>query len=123
MYAIGNGNLQDEGGPFVLLHWNGSTWSKVAGGNYGFGTLQQFGPDGRGGLWLPMPGADGGKSYVLHYAGGHLTVASLPDGPNKLTVSAVALVPGTSQVLGVGDIHDAANPGAGVVGVILRYEP
>jgi hypothetical protein len=122
VYAIGNGNLQDEGGPFVLLHWNGSAWSKVAGGNYGFGTLQQFSPDGHGGLWLPMPGADGGKSYVLHYVGGHLTVASLPDSPNKLNVNAVALVPGTSQVLAVGDTHDAANPGAGVVGVILQYE-
>jgi hypothetical protein len=123
VYAIANGRQQDEGGPFALLHWNGSTWSKVAGGNYGFGTLQQFSPDGHGGLWLPMPGADTQKSYLLHYAGGQLTAARLPDSPNTLTVNAVALVPGSSQVLAVGNTHDAANPGAGVVGVILQYEP
>jgi hypothetical protein len=37
VYAIGNGDLQDEGGPMVILHWNGSQWSRVAQGNYGFG--------------------------------------------------------------------------------------
>jgi hypothetical protein len=122
VYAIANGQDQDDGGPLALLHWNGSAWSKVAGGNYGFGTLQQFSSDGHGGLWLPMPGYASQKSYVLHYAGGHLTAAALPDGPNKITIDAVALVPGTTQVLGVGDTHDAFNPGAGVVGVILEYE-
>jgi hypothetical protein len=122
VYAVANGRQQDEGGPLALLHWNGSAWSKVAGGNYGFGTLQQFSPDGHGGLWLPMPGADTQKSYLLHYADGQLTAAPLPGGPNKMTVNAVALIPGTTEVLAVGDTHDAANPGAGVVGVILQYE-
>src|SRR3984885_11619396 len=45
VYAIANGQLQDEGGPLALLHWNGSTWSKVAGGNFGFGELQQVSSD------------------------------------------------------------------------------
>src|SRR5580658_7925122 len=121
VYAIANGQDQDDGGPLALLHWNGSAWAKVAGGNYGVGTLQQFSSDGHGGLWLPMPGYATQKSYVLHYAGGHLSAAPLPGGPNKITVDAVALIPGTSQVLAVGDTHDALNPGAGVVGVILQY--
>ena len=86
VYAIANGRQQDEGGPLVILHWNGSVWSKVAGGNFGFGTLQQLASDGHGGLWLPMPGAGGQKSYLLHYSGGHLTQAALPGGPNKITV-------------------------------------
>ena len=121
VYAIANGQRQDEGGPLVVLHWNGSGWSKVAGGNFGFGTLQQFSSDGHGGLWLPMPGFAGQKSYLLHYTGGRLIQASLPGGPDKITVLAVVLVPGTTDVLGAGDTHASANPGTDVVGVLLQY--
>jgi hypothetical protein len=123
VYAIGNGNLQDEGGPMVILHWDGHQWSRVAEGNYGFGVqpLQQLSPDGHGGLWLPMPGVDGEKSYLLHYSAGHLTQASLPDGPHKMSVEAVALVPGTTDLLGGGDTHAYDNPGTSVVAVILEY--
>jgi hypothetical protein len=34
----------------------------------------------------------------------------------------VALIPGTSDVLGGGDTHGASDPGTDVVGVIVRYE-
>jgi hypothetical protein len=122
VYAIANGQLQDEGGPFVLLHWNGSAWSKVAGGNFGFGELQQVSSDGHGGLWLPMPGFGGQKSYVLHYSGGHLTQAALPGGPTRITLDTLALIPGTSDVLAGGDTHSASDPGTGVVGVIAEWE-
>jgi hypothetical protein len=121
VYAIANGNAQDEGGPIAILHWNGSAWSKVAGGSFGFGMLQQLSSDGHGGLWLPMPGSGGQKSYLLHYSGGHLTQAALPGGPSKITVDTVALIPGTTELLGGGDTHAAGNPGAGVTGVVLQY--
>src|SRR5581483_2930465 len=32
VYSTGNGNQEDDGGPMVLLHWNGRTWSRVASG-------------------------------------------------------------------------------------------
>jgi hypothetical protein len=121
VYAIANGRLQDEGGPLAILHWNGSTWSKVAAGNFGFGELQQVSPDGNGGLWLPMPGAGGQKSYVLHYSHGHLTQAALPGGPTKITVDAVALIPGTTELLGGGNTHASSDEGTDVVGVVLQY--
>jgi hypothetical protein len=38
VYAIGNGNDEDDGGPTVLLHYNGHAWTKVAQGLYGDGT-------------------------------------------------------------------------------------
>ena len=123
VYAVANGQLQDEGGPLVLLHWNGSAWAKVAGGNFGFGELQQLGADGRGGLWLPMPGVGGQKSYLLHYSNGRLTQAALPGGPEKITLTSVALIPGTTQALAVGATHAAADQGTDVVGVVLQYEP
>jgi hypothetical protein len=124
VYAIGNGGLEDEGGPLVILHWNGHQWSKVAGGNFGFGTqpLQQASSDGHGGLWLPMPGVDGQKSYVLHYLPGHpLAEALLPDGPSGISVEAVALIPGSTDLLAGGDIHASDEPGTNVVAVLLQY--
>jgi hypothetical protein len=124
VYAIGNGGRQDEGGPLVVLHWNGHRWSKVAEGNFGFGTqpLQQLSSDGHGGLWIPMPGVDGQKSYLLHYSPGHpLSEASLPVGPTRISVETVALIPGTSDVLAGGDTHASDNPGTNVVAVLLQY--
>ena len=124
VYAIANGFLQDEGGPMVILHWDGHQWSKVAGGNYGFGSqpLQQLSSDGHGGLWLPMPGSGGQKSYLLHYSFGHLTATALPGGPNRITVDTVALIPGTFGVLAGGTTHAYANPGLNVTAVLLQYE-
>jgi hypothetical protein len=69
-----------------------------------------------------MPAFGGQKSYLLHYSNGRLTQATLPGGPEKTTVNAVALIPGTTQVLAAGDVHAAADPGSDVVGVILQYE-
>jgi hypothetical protein len=123
VYAIGNGDLQDEGGPMVLLHWNGRQWSKVAAGNFGFGVqpLAQASSDGHGGLWITMPGVDGQKSYLLHYSAGHLSLLTLPGGASRLSVDAVTLIPGTTSLLGGGDSHAADSPGTDVVAVILEY--
>jgi hypothetical protein len=58
-----------------LLHYNGSRWTKVAAGNFGYGTTtdggsQQVSADGSGGLWLPMPGA--GRQQYQARADGRL---------------------------------------------------
>ena len=123
VYAIGNGELQDEGGPMVILHWNGYQWSKVAEGNYGFGdgALQQASSDGHGGLWIPMPGSGGQKSYLVHYSARHLTTVALPGGPYKTTIGTVALVPGTHGLLAGGTTHAYANPGANITAVLFQY--
>jgi hypothetical protein len=125
VYAIGNGNAQDEGGPMVVLHYNGHRWRRVAEGSFGYGTqpIQQIAPDGRGGLWLPMPGFSGQRSYLLRYFAGKLTKAALPGAPGgtSIDVESVANVPGSTQMLGGGFTHAAGNPGGNVVGVILKY--
>jgi hypothetical protein len=124
VYAIGSGNLEDEGGPTVILHYNGHSWARVAQGSFGVGTspLQQVASDGHGGLWLPMPAAGAERSYLVHYAAGKLTAAALPTGPRKISVESVAHIPGTSQLLAGGFTHAVNNPGAGVVAVLLQYE-
>ena len=123
VYAIGNGNRQDEGGPTVILHYNGRSWTKVAEGSFGYGTLpsQQISPDGRGGLWLPMPGLLGAPSCLLHYAGGTLTTVKLPADGRLISIESVARVPGTTQMLAGGLRHDKNNVGLDMVAVILQY--
>jgi hypothetical protein len=122
VYAMGNGFREDEGGPMVLLHWDGRRWSGVATASFGFGS-QQMSSDGQGGLWIPMPGSGGQKSYLLHYSAGRLTAAVLPFGPNRITIDTVALIPGTSEALAGGTTHANANPGANVTAVLLHYGP
>ena len=123
VYTLGSGNAEDEGGPLVILHYDGRTWTRVAEGNWGIGTspIQQVSSDGRGGLWIPMPGFDGRLSYLLHYSGGHVTQAALPISAHKVDVQDVALVPGTTELLGAGFSHAYDNPGVDVVAVILAY--
>jgi hypothetical protein len=123
VYAVGNGNQQDEGGPLVLLHYNGKTWTKVAEGNYGLGTqpLQQLAADGHGGLWIPMPGVDGQKSYLLHYSNGRLAPVTLPMPSTEINIDSVSLIPGSTDVLAGGYTHAAGNDGGNVVSVILEY--
>ena len=124
VYAVGSGNLEDEGGPTVILHYNGHSWAKVAQGSFGVGTspLQQVASDGHGGLWLPMPAAGAERSYLVHYAAGRLTAAALPTGPRKISVESVAHIPGTAQLLAGGFTHAPGNPGSNVVAALLQYE-
>jgi hypothetical protein len=123
VYALGSGNAEDEGGPMVILHYDGRGWTRAAEGSWGIGTspIQQVSSDGRGGLWIPMPGFDGRLSYLLHYAGGHVTQAALPISAHEVDVQDVALVPGTTELLGAGLSHAYNNPGVDVVAVILAY--
>jgi hypothetical protein len=121
VYALGNGDAQDEGGPLVVLHYNGSTWTRLASGQFGYGPGPQFSSDGNGGLWLPMDGPVGGTSYLVHYANGKLTAATLPVSAPKVTISAVARIPGSAAQLAGGFTHAAGDRGTNVVAVLLQY--
>jgi hypothetical protein len=127
VYAIGNGNLQDEGGPTVILHFNGAGWKKVASSpKFGYGSMstggsQQISTDGKGGLWLPYPGVDGQKSFMLHFAGGKLTPVALPGNPLAISVVSVSRIPGTGAQLASGSTFKAAQPGVNQVAVILQF--
>jgi hypothetical protein len=119
IWAVGTGGRQDEGGPAVLLHFNGHAWSKVA-------TAQssdpaQVVPDGHGGLWIPVPGADGNASQILHYSGGRLAPVAVPGGGGrKLNVLAIAHGQGAGPSFGAGYTHRRNNFGVGLHAVILQ---
>jgi hypothetical protein len=122
VWALGDGNDEDDGGPIVILHYNGHAWSRATRPAFGgYGVLGQIAPAGAAGLWIPNPGPESDPSQLLHYAGGRLTAAALPVAPSKLTVSSVAAIPGTGGALAGGFTHARNNDGAQVVAVILQY--
>ncbi len=121
VFVIGSGGTEDEGGPLVVLHYNGSKWTRFAEGQFGSGPQAEFSYDGAGGLWLPMQGASGGTGYLVHYFNGRLTKAALPVAAAKITVSALARVPGGNAQIAGGFTHTAGNLGENVVGVVLKY--
>jgi hypothetical protein len=122
VYAIGAGNYSDGGGPTVVLHYNGRTWTRVAQDNTGTGfeVPQAVSPDGHGGLWIAAPGFYGNVSAVLHYSGGHLTNATFPVSAAKIDVLSLVQVPGTTQILAGGYTHPNNNAGLNPVAVILQ---
>jgi hypothetical protein len=124
VWAIGNGDQEDDGGPLVVLHYNGHHWSKVAtsikfGGR---GVLGQVAPDGSGGLWIPMPGSDGAPSHLVHYTGGVLKAATLPVAASKINVDSIAAIPGTTGALAGGFTHAANNLGSHALSTILQFK-
>lgn len=122
VWAVGDGNLQDEGGPVVVLHYNGHSWAKVASSKTGgYQAFASVAPDGHNGLWIPLSTPAGGTiASFMHYAGGHLSVTQLPVASDKIDLQAVAGIPGTAGAIAVGFTHSASSLGSAVVGVILQ---
>ncbi len=121
VYATGNGYALSGCGPTVILHYNGRTWRRVAEGSFGCGPVnQQIVPDGRGGLWLPMPDIDALPPYFARYSGGKLTEARLPAG-GRFAINAAALVPGTTRALAGGYAYKGTNWTQALDAVILQY--
>jgi hypothetical protein len=113
VYVIGDGNAQDAGGPVVVLHYNGSTWTKLAGNGPGY--VGQVIPDGKGGLWIPVRWA--GSSAVLHFSGHQLTETRTDESPSDyFNVNQVSEIPGSTEALAVGNTYTYSGRGA-----ILQY--
>jgi hypothetical protein len=117
VWAVGSGNRQDEGGPVIVLHFDGHAWSKAAQG--GFGNPAQVAPDGSGGLWIPALSA-ASSSQIIHFSGGKLHAAPLPGPANRLIVPAIANVPGSTRSFGAGQIHRKHSFGIGLHAVLLQ---
>jgi hypothetical protein len=105
-------------GTAVLLHWNGSKWSKVSLPKGA--SAMWIASDGHGGLWA-IEGAPGSE-YLYHLSGGHWTKVALPVKPGHLTLArAPVLIPGAESVLAAGQLDDTKT-GTQQFGV-LRYGP
>jgi len=120
VWVVGAANCQDERGPFVMLHYDGKQWRRVA-------LLSRYGgptalvPDGFGGLWIATIAGFPGDFTMLHYTDGHLRVATMPLPSSRIRVNALAHVPHTALTLGGGASFATVNPGLNPSAIILRY--
>jgi hypothetical protein len=111
VWVVGAAHFQDERGPFVMLHYNGTRWQRVA-------LLSRYGaplaivPDGFGGLWIPTIYGVPGDFTMLHYSGGHLLAVKMPLPPSKLTVQTLAHVAHTTHPL-ARDLSAGGRPATG----------
>jgi hypothetical protein len=124
VYAIGNGSQEDDGGPTVVLYYNGRTWARKASGSYGYGSVvdaptQSVSSDGGHGLWLPQPGAGGAPSYLVWFTGTALKPSALPVSGALIAVGTVSRIPGTTLQIAGGYTHNAAY--TAMTAVILEY--
>lgn len=125
VWATGTGERETIGGPLVVLHFNGSRWTRVALSDAARDPVPgQVIPDGSGGLWIPITGFEGRvSSTMLHYSGGQLRLVALPVISGRvLRAAAVTAVPGTQRAIAVGEDHRTSPyVGAGGRAVILAY--
>jgi hypothetical protein len=97
VYVLASDFTGGESAALYVLHYDGHTWSKVAG-NYGFspGSLS---PDGKGGFYFTAFQHDGGNAALLHYHHGKLAdVPQLISNPTSWVYD-VTHIPATTQQL------------------------
>jgi hypothetical protein len=110
VYAVGEGSqISAGGGPAVVLHFNGRSWSRVAVGPDVVGFGASLAADGTGGVWV-VSDTHQNEQELFHYSAGKLTVVTLP----TASAFSVSRIPGTSKAL-VGGFF-----GADVDSVVLQ---
>ena len=101
VYATGEGFTTPRGGPGVVLHFNGRTWSRVAeSGAFESVLGKPLASDGKGGLWMAGEGYPSILPEVFHYSAGKVTGVSVPGGAELTSVSRI---PGTAAALSGGE--------------------
>jgi hypothetical protein len=97
VYATGEGEQTPRGGPGVVLHYNGRTWTRVAESSAFAAVGGEMASDGEGGLWIEAQGYPARLPELFHYSAGQLTAVDF--GATSLSVSQI---PGTSEALAAG---------------------
>ncbi len=121
IWAIGNGDTQDAGGPLFILHGNGHGWHRAIVGGLGSYGGAVVAVDGHGGLWIPLNGASGQPTTMAHFSHGKLTTASLPVAGRQIAIESVALIPGTTEAIAGGFTHSTVF--TNIVSTVLQYSP
>jgi len=120
VYAIGTGGCQDQLGPFVLLHYNGSKWRRVVL-DASLGRPNAVISDGHGGLWIPVSTGSPSSGSMEHYGNGELTTATLPS-PGRMVLFDAAIGAHTTTAYAVGFTSKSFSSST-TTAVILRYGP
>ncbi|HEY6496884.1 MAG TPA: hypothetical protein VIZ43_26710, partial [Trebonia sp.] len=95
VYAVGEGwQTSAGGGPAVVLHFNGRSWSRVAAGSGVVGFGGSLAADGTGGVWI-VSDTHQNEQELFHYSAGKLTLVTLP----SAVAFSVSHILGTSKAL------------------------
>jgi hypothetical protein len=109
-------------GPLVLLHWNGSRWSKVAGKLPADSLGGAIASDGNGGIWLAAARRTPAVPVILHYSHGRWSTFKDPTVKGKAVgIADLTLVPGTRSVIGTAIIPGLGESTDGTA--VIKYTP
>jgi len=102
VFATGVGWAGEGGGPVVVFHYNGHSWSPGGGRLGAINSRVSLASDGKGGLWMT---SDTHQNYqvLLHYSAGKLVNANEP-------FMSGSQHPGTAEALGGNATGVATSP-------------
>jgi hypothetical protein len=109
VWIAGSGSLLNQL-VSVAAHWNGSTWTESLP-NVPTGFLLNISGDGSGGAWIPTATDRPAQSRYLRFDGTAWVPVYGParSGATSVSAQATALIPGTTQSWGVGDVFAPGN--------------
>jgi hypothetical protein len=117
--AVGAGGCPDGQGPFVLLHYNGTKWSRVAIRRIHADPFGVIG-DGAGGVWIPLGTGAPVSSFIDHYSHGTLAQVKLPISEQHLALFGASIGPHTTAALAFGLSRKSFSASTSTA-VILRF--
>src|SRR5689334_3872744 len=111
VYATGEGDQTPRGGPGVVLHFNGRTWTRAAeSGSFATISGESLTSDGKGGFWISSESFPSRlEGALFHYAAGQLTEVNL-----GAFAYSVSHIPGTAEAL-AGGFQAGTGTGSAVV--------
>jgi hypothetical protein len=107
----------------TVLHWTGRHWHVYRSPVTSLGPLAS---DGHGGLWLASQNIRTLQSYFIRFSGGHWKVIAAPlpapvEPGEIVSVSGIALIPGSGALWAVGTLAPSAHSGAEAI--VYEYGP
>lgn len=109
-------------GPLVLLHWNGSRWSKVTGKLPADSLAGPIASDGNGGIWLAAARRASAVPVILHFSRGRWSTFKVPTFDGKVVaIQDLTLIPGTRSVIGTAIIPGLGESTDGTA--VIKFGP
>lgn len=109
-------------GPLVLVHWNGSRWSKVTGKLPADSLAGPIASDGNGGIWLAAARRATAVPVILHFSRGRWSTFKDPTFKGKAVgIAELTLIPGTRSVIGTAILPGLGESTDGTA--VIKYGP
>jgi hypothetical protein len=87
-----------------LLHWDGTSWARVAAVLPAQTGVDAMAQDGAGGLWLAGSSVTGSGWGLYHYTAGRWATAAVPGGSARVSLTGLSWIPGTRSLWATGNL-------------------